>query len=72
MRKAIQYDATVKACVDGGWSYEEITEALASEKAEYMERMGRLLAIAPRKVRMPNGQVLIWRCPDEDVPVTTL
>lgn len=41
---------------------------LTKRNAELVEQLLRLEMIAPKKVRGPNGEVFVYRCPDELVP----
>jgi hypothetical protein len=42
---------------------------LFRERAEKLAaRVAELEAIAPRKIRRPDGAVLVWHCPEEFVP----
>jgi hypothetical protein len=53
----------------GGGSLESCVIALANEKEALVKRLMELEAIAPKKIKRPDGTVMIWRCPDELVPL---
>ena len=61
-------DATVNAMLKHGRSLEEIIVALVCEKNRFTQRIIELESIAPRKIVLPDGHVMVWRCPDELVP----
>jgi hypothetical protein len=47
---------------------EAIIGQLAADKEQYLKRIMELESIAPRKVVLPDGRVMIWQCPLELVP----
>lgn len=61
-------DATVNAMLKHGRSLEETIVALVCEKNRFTQRIIELESIAPRKIVLPDGRVMVWRCPDELVP----
>jgi hypothetical protein len=61
-------DPTVAVMLEMGKSLEAIIGQLASEKKQYLKRIVELECIAPRKIVLPGGGVMVWRCPDELVP----
>lgn len=65
-------DWTACAMVRSGCSIEEIVVQLASQKRYLQEEIKKLSSIAPRKYRMPNGNVVVWHCPDDQIPETKL
>ena len=62
-------DATVCNMLKSGASLEDVIGELAAQKQRYVARIMELEGIAPRKVRMPDGSFMVWRCPDELIPV---
>jgi hypothetical protein len=61
-------DVTVAMMLRAERPLEEIIGALADEKERYVNRIMELESIAPRKVVMPDGKVMLWQCPVELVP----
>ena len=61
-------DATVHQMLAHGRSLEETIVALVCEKNRFTQRIIELESIAPRKIVLPDGRVMVWRCPDELVP----
>ena len=61
-------DVTVCTMLKRGATLEEVIGALSAEKKRYVDRIMALESIAPRKVRMPDGSAMIWRCPEELIP----
>lgn len=47
-----------------GKPLEAIIGQLYSEKKQYLKRIVELESIAPRKIVLPDGRVMVWRCPD--------
>lgn len=42
--------------------------ALVKQKQELIKRIIFLEGRCPRKIKLPDGQTIIWRCPDSCVP----
>ena len=61
-------DVTVNAMLKHGRTLEETIVALVCEKNRFTQRIIELENIAPRKIVLPDGCVMVWRCPDELVP----
>ena len=61
-------DVTVHQMLAHGRSLEETIVALVCEKNRFTQRIMELESIAPRKIVLPDGRVVVWRCPDELVP----
>jgi hypothetical protein len=47
---------------------EDCAVALAAVNEHLMARIAELESIVPRKVRLSDGSIVLWRCPDEFVP----
>lgn len=50
-------------------SFEDCILALANDRKRLLKRIEELESIAPKKIQAPDGTVMIWRCPDELVPL---
>ena len=61
-------NAIVASVMRDGGTPEQCIEALCSANRELLERVSDLASIAPRKITLPDGRVMVWRCPDELVP----
>ena len=61
-------DATVNAMLCGNACYTEIIAVLAWEKADLIKRIVELEMIAPKKITMPDGSVMVYRAPDHLLP----
>jgi len=61
-------NAIVARIMDAGGTAEDCAVALSVENDRLADRVMALDSIAPRKIKLPDGRVLIWRCPDELVP----
>jgi len=59
---------TVSRMLRANEPLENIVGVLAREKEAYVKRIMDLESIAPRKVVMPDGKVMLWQCPAELVP----
>jgi len=46
---------------------EDCAVALAGENELLLARIAELESVAPRRVRLPDGNILLWRAPDEAV-----
>jgi len=61
-------DATVARMLAAGCGAEEIIGQLADDKEAYLKEVLKLSTIAPRKVTLPDGRVVVWHCPDHLIP----
>ena len=61
-------DATVHAMLKAGRTLEETIVSLVCEKRLFIARIMELEMIAPRLIKMPDGRILVWRCPDHLIP----
>lgn len=61
-------DVTVAKMLRQNQTLENIIGQLAAEKELYVKRIMELESIAPRKIVLLDGCVMVWRCPDELVP----
>lgn len=68
-RRVLDNDVTVHGIWEHGLSLETCIVSLASEKEFLVKRIMELESIAPRKIVMPDGRAMVWRCPDELVPI---
>ena len=62
----------VSKIMKAGGTAEDCAVALSLVNDNLLERVMLLEGIAPRRIRMPDGQVMVWRCPDDLVPETDL
>ena len=65
---ASMMDATVNAMRRAGRSLEGIIAQLVTEKESLRQRIMELDSIAPRKIKLEDGKVIVWRCPDHLIP----
>ena len=61
-------DSLVAHIIWAGGTAEDCACALALANKQLMERILKLEMIAPRKYKMPDGRIMIWRCPEKLVP----
>lgn len=66
--RAKHNDATVAKGLKAGEGLETIIGYLAAEKEWMMKRLIALESIAPRKITLPDGRVMVWHCPDDLIP----
>lgn len=52
----------------GNACHTEIIAVLAREKADLMKRIVELELIAPKKITMPDGSVMVYRAPAHLLP----
>lgn len=62
-------DPTIRTAFEAGMSTQELVCLVAHQRDCAWERALKLDEIVPRKYKMPDGSVFIWRCPDDLVPV---
>lgn len=58
----------VRDTIANGGTVDDCVVALVKHEAVLIERIMLLESIAPRVIRMPSGEKMIYRCPDELVP----
>ena len=63
-------DATVAKMLRDRRTLETIIGKLSAEKEVYFKRIIELESIAPRRITLPDGRIMVWRCPDEFIPET--
>lgn len=68
LQRAFLNDPTVNHAVRSGEPFASIVARLSDEKTALQKMLVKIQAIAPKKTRMPDGKVLVWRCPDHLVP----
>lgn len=68
----VMKDARVQRAVRVGLDAEQIAIMLAKDNDKLVEQIMKLHAIAPRKIKLPDGSVRVWHCPHEHIPETTL
>jgi hypothetical protein len=61
-------NGTVSNILASGGTVEDCALALAEINNRLIERILELEGIAPRKIKMPDGSVAVWHCPDEFIP----
>ena len=49
-------------------SEERQIRELEKENARLRQQLAEWSRIVPRRIRLPGGRALIWRCPDDMVP----
>lgn len=65
-------DSTVHMMLMSGLDRDYIIAELVVQKQKFLERVMELESIAPRKVVLPDGRAMVWRCPDHLVPEVKL
>ena len=61
-------DATVNAMLRNNCCHTEIIAALVREKVDLVKRIMELELIAPKKITMPDGSVVVYRAPAHLLP----
>lgn len=62
-------DPTVYRMVEHGAPLEAIIGQLVRDKEAYLKHIVSLERIAPRKIKLPDGRVLVWTCPEDSIPM---
>jgi len=55
-----------------GGTAEDCAVALAVQIDRLVDRLTTLEGISPRRIKLPDGRVMVWRCPDELVSETDM
>ena len=69
LHDARQTSPVVEHVLRAGGTLEDVVCALVNIHTGLTNRLIELEGLAPRKIKMPDGRVLIWRCPEELVPL---
>lgn len=64
-------DPTVQRALEANLSADRIIVELVKQKQQLLKELIQLESISPRKYRL-GGQVFVWHCPDEFVPMRDL
>lgn len=72
IREVVDNDPYVNSIVKKGGTLEMCVVFLANQKNELLRRVIELESIAPKAYRQADGKVLVWRCPDDLIPITEL
>ena len=51
-----------------GGTAEDCAVALAAHNDRLVGRLMTMESIAPRRIKLPDGRVMVWRCPDHLIP----
>lgn len=65
---AIQNDPVVNNMWLAQRPLEAIIKALVIQRAAMVNEVIKISSIAPKKIKLPNGEIRIWHCPDHLVP----
>lgn len=67
--EALQHSAMARMMHDAGHSDREIVAALAQQVQRHVLEIVALKDLVPKRCRFPNGRIMIWRCPEEYIPL---
>ncbi len=70
MRPVLHNNSLVVKVLQSGGDLEDAIIALHEANEVQFHRIIELAQIAPRKYKMKDGTVLVWRCPDDMIPET--
>lgn len=65
-------DPLVYEMINRGATSQQIIVAMSERNQKMLARLFELESICPRKRRMRDGTVYIWRCPDDLIPIEEL
>ena len=65
-------NAIVAHIMRAGGTAEDCAVALAVHNDRLVDRLMTLEGIAPRRIKLPDGRVMVWRCPDRLIPETDM
>ena len=70
LTRLMQTDPLVSRLIHVGTHMDECVVVLGEDRKRLMARIMELEAIAPRRLKMPDGREMVWHCPDHLIPVT--
>lgn len=62
------YDTESSARRVAGYAAERI-QKLEAEKEALWQRLMYVESYSPKKIKHPDGRVMVWHCPDDMIPV---
>lgn len=62
-------DSTVATTLRYGGTVEDCVIQLAREKASLLQKLMELEAIAPRRIKLPDGKTVVYRVPENLIPI---
>lgn len=62
----------VERVMRAGGTAEDCAVALSEHIDKLVKRLLALEGIAPRRIKLPDGSVVIWHCPDHLIPETDM
>jgi hypothetical protein len=65
---AMNNDPTVHRILSIGGTHADCVVALTNEKNALVQKLCELESIAPKKIEMSDGSVLVWHCPNDLIP----
>lgn len=68
LQKAAQRSAVVRAVLEQNGTAVDCVMALVERMEALSTRVVELEGIAPRRIKLPDGRVMVWHCPDHLVP----
>lgn len=66
------HNPIVAQIMRAGGTAEDCAVALSVQNNRLVDRVTLLEGVVPRKIRLPDGRVMVWRCPDNLVPETDM
>jgi len=67
--EAVRGNALLGTLFRSGATSREMILALVRQNERLASEILHLQNIAPRRYRLPDGKIVMWRCPDELVPI---
>jgi hypothetical protein len=68
LTEAYYNNPLVHAMIVNGASLSEIIVALVNHISCQNKTISDLMAICPRKIKLDDGRIMVWHCPDDLVP----
>lgn len=70
LTRLMQTDPLISRLLRAGTPMDECLVVLGEDRKRLTDRILALEAIAPRRLKMPDGREMVWHCPDHLIPVT--
>lgn len=68
-RRVIQSDPVVHSGIETRERLEAIIIKLVAQKESLRKELADLRAITPKRIRGKDGNVYVWHCPDDMIPI---
>lgn len=67
-----RHNAIVHEILSAGGTLEDVVVALDRCYRDALRECGRMRMLCPTRMKLPDGKIVVWRCPEDLIPLTDL